>query len=120
MRRAVGIGVCAAVGLAAVAGVALFSESATVVLSVPSQLVEANATLTGGRGSGDLPTRKLSVQVTDILAGQASPATVSTPATGEVVFTWYSQCTRNCSGISVRVPAGADVSTDQGIHYVTL
>jgi hypothetical protein len=120
MRRAVGISVSAAVCLVAVAGTVLVSETATIVLSLPAHLVQAKVTLTGGRDSGDLPTRKLTVRVTDSLEGRASRTTVSTFASGEVVFTWYSQCTSQCSGLSLRVVAGADVSTAGGIHYVTL
>lgn len=121
MRRAAGITLGAVVVLAAAAGTVLLSERAIVTLSIPAQRVEANLTLTGAPGTGDIPTQKFGVNVTDTLVGSASPATISTYATGGVVFTYYSQCRQQCAtGPYVRVMAGADVSTAAGVHYTTL
>jgi hypothetical protein len=115
---------------AAVGGVCLISvlalavalhESATIVLGIPAQRVQAHVTMTGGQAEGDLRTRMLSVKVTDTAAGTATPATVGdTFATGDVVFTYFSACTRECGGIAIRVPPGSDLATAAGIHYVTL
>jgi hypothetical protein len=121
MRRAAVIIVGAAVVVAGGAGTVLASERATVTLLVPAQKVEAKVTLTGSPGSGDLPTQKLSVKVTDTLAGSSSPATISNYAIGLVVFTFHSPCRQQCGGGPlVRVAAIADVSTAAGVHYTTL
>lgn len=121
MGRAASIAVGAVFLLGVLAATQFVRETATVILGIPAQRVQADLTLTGGPAEGVLPTQTLTVTVTDTLAGAASPATVgSTFATGEVVFTFHSSCTRECGTIRMRVPPGSDLFTDAGVHYVTL
>jgi len=118
MRRLAGVVAGAAAFLAAVGFAVVQSETATVTLYVPAHRAAAYATLTGSRGGGDLPTRPITAQVTDTLTGNSSPVTLSTFASGDVVFTFYSGCTVPCAG-TIRVPVGLDVATAAGVHYTT-
>jgi hypothetical protein len=118
MKRLAGVTAGATAFLAATVFVVVQSETATVTIHVPMHRAAAYATLTGSRGAGDLPTRHITAQVTEKLTGDASPVTLSTYATGFVVFSFYNGCTYDCRG-EVMLPAGFDVATAAGVHYKT-
>jgi hypothetical protein len=118
MRRLAGVVAGAAAFVAAAGFAVVQSETATVTLYVPAHRAAAYATLTGSRGGGDLPTRPITAQGTEMLTGNASPVTLSTFATGDVVFTYYSACLVPCAG-TIRLPVGFDVATAAGVHYTT-
>lgn len=121
MGRPVGAAVGGVLLLGLLALTTALHESATIVLGIPAQRVQAQVSTTGGQADGDLRTQLLSVKVTDTMVGAASPALVGDAfATGDVVFTYYSACTRECAGIAIRIPPGSDLYTAAGIHYVTL
>jgi len=118
MKRLAGVTAGAAAFLAATVFVVLQSETATVTIQVPMHRAAAYATLTGSRGAGDLPTRHITAQVTETLTGNASPVTLTTYATGIVVFSYYSACTVPCPG-TIQIPVGFDVANTAGVHYTT-
>lgn len=112
------IGVGALAFFAAFAAAAVDSQTATVILHVPTHHVSAYADLTGSETGGDLPTRHITAEVTESGAGTSSAVTLTTYATGTVVFSFYNGCTRECAG-SIRIPVGFDVATAAGVHYLT-
>lgn len=118
MKRLAGVTGGAVAFFAAAAFAALESETATVTIHVPVHQAAAYATLTGSRGGGDLPTRSITAKGTETLTGNASPVTLSTYATGLVIFSFYNGCTYDCRG-EIQIPTGFDVATATGIHYKT-
>ena len=118
MRKGLGIGLAAVLGVVLLACGGLAAESATVVIGIPSQRFETSLTLTGSRGAGQLPTKLLSVHVSEEDAVPVPAEAIITNATGYVVFTYHQPTLRSLN--YVRVPSGADVSTVAGVHYTTL
>ena len=118
MRNFAGGAFAVAVSIATFAWAVQASETATVTVHVPLHPVAAATTLTGDRGSGQVPTRYVTAKVTESLRRVSSPMTVSTYATGYVVFVSTNPCTKLCYG-EFQLPVGFDVATPAGVHYAT-
>jgi hypothetical protein len=104
---------------AASVGSVLYTQRATVTVSVPATRLEARTTLSGGPQGGDVQTIQVEAHVTETRQGTASPVTFpATYATGQVVFTWPDACGPPCY-VRLRVPPGSTLSTAGGLHYTT-
>src|SRR4029077_11130759 len=110
--------VTAVVLLAAAVGSLLYSETASVTLSVKPHSIEALVTLAGGPSGGALPTERYQVNVTESQQGSASTVQVGAAyASGYVRFTY--SCTTNCVNPSVALPAGTVVTNAGSFGYTT-
>jgi hypothetical protein len=99
-----------AVLLAAISSV-LYTETASVKLSVPPQRVVALVTLAAG-----LQTERIHADVTDSQQGTASTVqTNPTYAAGQVVFT----CAPACKQAPLTIPQGTLVTTAKSLGYAT-
>ncbi len=100
----------AAVVLVAAGGSLLFTESASVKISVPPQSVGAFVTLS------NLPTQRIAAQITESQQGSASTVPISpTYATGQVVFT----CSPGCQKAPVIIAQGTLITTAKSLGYTT-
>jgi hypothetical protein len=100
----------AAVVLVAAVGSLLFTQSATVNMSVPSQSVEVLATLS------TLATQRIAANITESQQGTASTVQIGpTDATGLVVFS----CKPGCQKAPVTIAQGTIVTTAKSLGYTT-
>ena len=97
--------------LFAALGSLLYTETATVKISVPPQRVVALVTLAAG-----LQTQRIKADVTDSQQGTASTVlTNPTYAVGQVVFT----CAPACKQAPFTIPQGSLVATANALGYTT-
>jgi Baseplate J-like protein len=109
----------AVVVLVAALGSLIYSENATVKLSVPPQKLVATAQFSAGQTSGDLKTQHIGATVTQALAGTAMTVLVdATYATGNVVFS-YSCKSATCPSGPLTLPSGTLVTTANSLAYTT-
>lgn len=100
----------AAVVLVAAGGSLLFTESASVKISVPPQSVGVLVTLS------NLPTQRISASMTESQQGTASTVQISpTYATGLVVV----RCSPGCQKAPVIIAQGALITTAKSLGYTT-
>src|ERR1700674_3960767 len=86
--------------LAAV-GSLLYTETASVKLSVPPQRIGVSITLSGGQGGANLQTQPIHAAVTDSQHGSASTVQIAaTYASGRVVF----HCSPACKTSPMNIP----------------
>ncbi len=110
--------VTAMVLLAAAGGGLLYTETASVTLSVKPQSIEAIVALAGGQSGGSLPTQRFQAGVTERQRGTASTVQVGAAhASGFVRFTY--SCTTNCVNPEAVVPAGTVVTNARSFGYAT-
>src|SRR5207245_1432852 len=98
--------VSAIVVLAAAGGSLLFTETASVTVSVPRQNLEAVATLAGGLGGGALPTERFQVYASESQQGSASTVQVSGRST-QVIQQSDFDAVRNALSVKVTNELGA-------------
>jgi hypothetical protein len=104
-----------AVVLAAVGSV-LYTETATVKLSVPPQRIGVSVTLSGGQAGANLQTQPIHAAVTDSQQGSASSVQIApTYASGRVVF----HCSPACKSSPLNIPQGTLISTAKSLGYST-
>jgi hypothetical protein len=108
-----------AVVAATVFGGLAHPRTATVTVELPPRLESVVTPIDGSRGSGFFPTRQVTVSVSDTVRVPTSPFEAGTYATGSVVFSHYSGCTRECWGM-YEMPAGYELLSRSGIAYRTL
>jgi hypothetical protein len=100
----------AIVVLVAAGGSLLYTESASVKLSVPPQPVGAFATLS------NLPTQRIAADITESQQGTASTVQIGpTDATGLVVFS----CSPGCQKAPITIAQGTIVTTAKSLGYTT-
>jgi hypothetical protein len=105
----------AVVALAAALGSLLYTETATVKLSVPPHRLQADLTINAGPSGPDLSTTHIEAQLTESQQGTASTTQVGgSNATGRVVFRCSPQCPTG-----QRMPQGTIVATPNGIQFAT-
>ncbi|TME02650.1 MAG: hypothetical protein E6I61_10185 [Chloroflexi bacterium] len=110
--------VSAIVVLAAAGGSLLFTETASVTVSVPRQNLEAVATLAGGLGGGALPTERFQVYASESQQGSASTVQVSGRST-QVIQQSDFDAVRNALSVKVTNELGAALyAKSQGNLYV--
>ena len=106
----------AVVVLAAAGGSLLFTETASVNLSVPRQSIEAYVTLSSGPTGGPLSTQRIQVSATESLQGNASTVQISPAyASGKVVFS----CSPVCQRAPVTIPQGQLITNAKSLGYAT-
>jgi len=106
----------AVVVLAAAGGSLLYTETASVKLSVPRQSIEAYVTLSGGSTGGPLTTQRMQVNITESQQGTASTVQISpTYASGQVVF----RCSPACQRAPVTIAQGQLITTARSLGYAT-
>jgi hypothetical protein len=106
-----------AVVLVAVLGSLLFTETASVKLSVPPQKLVANASLLGSQTGGDLKTQHVEASVTQHLGGPATAVFVAPIyASGSVVF---SCSTKECPA-TLTIPLGTLLTSSKSLSYATV
>jgi hypothetical protein len=111
--------VSAMVLLAAAAGSLLYTETASVKLTVKPQSIEVIVTLAGGQSAGALPTQRFQASVTESQQGFASTVQVGAAyASGFVRFTY--NCATNCVNANAVMPAGTVVTNPGSFGYATL
>lgn len=113
MRRPLAIAAGFLLVVAAAAAGVVYADTATVTILLPTHVVTADVTL----GSPPLVTSRRHVDMTETIESTASLVTISTYATGEVVF-WSNYPCPPCG--SAGAPPGWDIWTDKGVHYKTL
>lgn len=110
--------VTAVVVLAAAGSGLLYTETASVKLTVKPQGIEVWVALAGGPGGGALPTQRFQASVTESQQGSASTVQVGAAyASGFVRFTY--NCTTNCVNPAAYIPAGTIVTNAGSFGYAT-
>jgi len=105
----------AVVALTAALGSLLYTETATVKLSVPPHRLQADLTINAGPSGPDLSTTHIDAEITESQQGTASTTQVGgSNATGRVVFRCSPQCPT-----AQRVPQGTIVATQHGLQFAT-
>lgn len=104
--------------LLGVAGTLLYTETATVRLTITPQRIETIVPLAGGQSRGGLTTTRFGATATESRQGLASTVLVSAAyATGFVLFTY--NCTKNCVNATAWMPAGTIVANAGSFTYAT-
>jgi hypothetical protein len=104
--------------LAAAGGSLLYTETASVKLSVQRQGIEAYVTLFGGPTGGALQTHRFKASTTESQQGSASTVQVgATYASGYAQFTY--NCATPCVRPEVNLPAGTVVTNGGSLGYAT-
>jgi hypothetical protein len=110
--------VTAVVLLAAAGSSLLYTETASVKLTVKPQGIEVFVALAGGPGGGALPTQRFQASATESQQGSASTVQVGAAyASGFVRFTY--NCTTNCVNPAAYIPAGTIVTNAGSFGYAT-
>jgi hypothetical protein len=105
----------AVVALTAALGSLLYTETATVNLSVPPHRLQADLTINASPSGPDLSTTHIEAELTETQQGTASTTQVGgSNATGRVVFRCSPQCPT-----AQRVPQGTIVATASGVQFAT-
>jgi len=101
--------------LVAALGSLLYTETASVQISIPPHRLQADATINGGPNGPDLKTQHVEASLSENQQGTASINTIApTYASGQVTF----RCERSCTSPQV-VSAGQVVGTAGGTQYET-
>ena len=117
MRRQVTIGAGFALVLGGATATVVYAETATVAIVLPTHVVTAQVSL----ASPELSTKARHVELTDTVEARASETTLSTFATGYVIFRWFEPCTRDCGPVAIgyHVQTGTELVSSTGALYVT-